>query len=39
MKLILIAGPSAGAYHMVDTTRSLGKPVWFDLAEIPAPTG
>lgn len=30
-----IGGPSSGADHMVETTRSLSKPVWFDLSELP----
>ena len=31
-----IGGPSAGADHMVETTRALGKPVWFDPSELPS---
>lgn len=31
-----IGGYSAGADHMVETTRQLGKPVWFSLDELPA---
>lgn len=33
-----IGGPSAGADHMIDTARSLHKPVWFDIDHIPAAT-
>ena len=32
-----IGGVSSGADRMVATVRALKKPVWFDLAEIPAP--
>ena len=32
-----IGGPSEGADRMVDTARRLGKAVYFDLAEVPAP--
>lgn len=30
-----IGGPSAGADHMVATARSLGKPVWLAMEELP----
>ncbi len=32
-----IGGPSTGADLMVSTTRELGKPVWYDLSDIPNP--
>ena len=32
-----IGGPSEGADRMVATARALGKAVWQDLAEVPAP--
>ena len=32
-----IGGPSEGADRMVRVARELGKDVWFDLAEVPAP--
>jgi hypothetical protein len=32
-----IGGPSEGADRMVTTARRLGKTVWHDLAEVPAP--
>ena len=32
-----IGGPSEGADRMVDTARRLGRTVWHDLAEVPAP--
>lgn len=34
-----IGGESSGADLMVSTTEELGKPVWFDLDDIPAPVG
>lgn len=33
-----IGGASTGADHMVATTKSLNKPVWFDIAAIPVAT-
>ena len=32
-----IGGPSSGADLMVSSTKALGKPVWFDIADIPPP--
>jgi len=33
-----IGGPSSGADHMVATALELGKPVWYSIDDIPAPS-